>query len=90
MVSPDGVAPSRIVCVNLPLHHKVQEFSSGTGSPRWSRKKGRKTVVVWLGSYIFSSQNNLFICFLAYVASNRSISETSNCTVQSQFVKKAT
>jgi len=32
--------------VNLPLHHKVQEFSSGTGSPGWSRKKGHKTVVV--------------------------------------------
>ena len=54
MVSPDGVAPSRMVgvsaSVNLPLHHKVQKFSSGTGSPRWSRKKGRKTVVVWCGS----------------------------------------
>jgi len=51
MVSPDGVAPSRMVSVpvsvNLPLHHKVQKFSSGTSSPRWSRKKGRKTVVVW-------------------------------------------
>jgi len=39
--------------VNLPLHHKVQRFSSGTGSPGWSRKRGRKTVVgvvvVWLG-----------------------------------------
>ena len=32
--------------VNLPLHHKVQKFSSGTGSPGWSRKKGCKTVVV--------------------------------------------
>jgi len=32
--------------VNLPLHHKVQKFSYGTGSPGWSRKKGRKTVVV--------------------------------------------
>jgi len=32
--------------VNLPLHHKVQKFSSGTGSPVWSRKKGRKMVVV--------------------------------------------
>jgi len=32
------------------LHYKVQKFSSGTGSPGWSRKKGRKTVVVvwWL------------------------------------------
>jgi len=51
LVSPDGVAPSRMVgvsgSVNLPLHHKVQKFSSGTGSPGWSRKKGRKMVVVW-------------------------------------------
>jgi len=49
-VSLDGVAPSRTVdvsvSVNLPLHHKVQKFSSGTGSPRWSRIKGRKMVVV--------------------------------------------
>jgi len=40
------VAPSRMVCVsasvNLPLHHKVQKFSSGTGLPGWSRKKSRK------------------------------------------------
>jgi len=52
LVSPDGVAPSRMVgvsaSVNLPLHPKVQKFSSGTGSPGWSRKKGRKTVV-WCG-----------------------------------------
>jgi len=34
-----------VASVNLPLHHKIQKFSSGTGSPRWSRKKGRKTVV---------------------------------------------
>jgi len=37
LVSPAGVAPSRIVSVsasvNLPLHYKVQKFSSGTGSP---------------------------------------------------------
>ena len=35
LLSPDGVAPSRMVgvsaSVNLPLYHKVQEFSSGTG-----------------------------------------------------------
>jgi len=30
------------------LHHKVQKFPSGTGSPGWSRKKGRKMVVVVL------------------------------------------
>ena len=49
LISPDGVAPRRMVSVsasvNLPLHHKVQKFSSGTGLPGWSRKKGRKTVV---------------------------------------------
>jgi len=32
--------------VNLPLHHEVQKFSSGTGSPRWSREKGCKTVMM--------------------------------------------
>jgi len=51
LVNLDGVAPSWMVgvsaSVNLPLHHKVQKFSSGTGSPRWSRKKGREMVVVW-------------------------------------------
>jgi len=50
LVSPDGMAPSQTigvsVSVNLPLHHKVQKFSSGTGSPVWSRKNGRKMVVV--------------------------------------------
>ena len=54
LVSPDGVAPSRMVnvsaSVNLPLHLTVQKFSSGTGSPGWSWKKGHKIVVavVWL------------------------------------------
>jgi len=57
LVSPDGVVLSRMVGVsasdNLPLHHKVQKFSFGTGSPGWSRTKGRKTscgvaVVVFL------------------------------------------
>ena len=50
LLSPDGVVPSPMVgvsaSINLPLHHKVQRFSSGNGSPGWSRKKGRKTVVV--------------------------------------------
>jgi len=50
LLSPDGVVPSRIVAVsasvNLPLHHKVQKFFSGTGSPGWSQKKARKMVVM--------------------------------------------
>ena len=43
LVSPDGVVPSQMVSVsasvNLSLHNKVQKFSSGTGSPGWSRKQ---------------------------------------------------
>jgi len=31
--------------VSLPLHHKVQKFSSGTSSAGWSQKKGREMVV---------------------------------------------
>jgi len=50
VVSLDGVAPSRMVgvsaSVNIPLHHKVQKFSSGTGTSGWSQKKGCKMVVV--------------------------------------------
>ena len=57
LVSPDGVVPSQMVgvsaSVNFSLHHKVQKFSSGTGSPGWFQKKGRKTVVV-----VFSMHNN--------------------------------
>ena len=53
LVSPDGMAPSRIVVVsasvNLPLHHKVQKFSSGTGSPGWSRKRVVKRLCWWCG-----------------------------------------
>ena len=49
LVRPNGVAPSQTISVsasvNLSLHHKVQKFSSGTGSPGWSRKKGCKMVV---------------------------------------------
>jgi len=57
LVSPDGVVPSRMVSVsasvNLPLHHEVQKFSSGTGLPGWSWRKGRKTVVVVVVTFPF-------------------------------------
>ena len=53
LVSPDEVAPNLMAgvsaSVNLPLRHKVQKFSSGIGSPGWSRKNGRKKVVVVFG-----------------------------------------
>jgi len=59
LVASDGVAPSRMVgvsaSVNLPLHHKTQKFS-GTGSPRWSQKKGRKTVVCGGGYMVVGSK----------------------------------
>jgi len=88
LVSPDGMAPSRMVSVsasvNLPLHHKVQKFSSGTVSPGWSRKKGRKTVVIWWwwmsvvmatlysnGQAIMFCCSNLFFCTLIFEAEER-------------------
>jgi len=43
--------------VNLPLHHKVQKFSSGTGSPGWSWKKGRKMVVVCSSNMLTNWEN---------------------------------
>ena len=74
LVSPDGVAPSRMVCVsasvNLPLHHKVQKFSSGTGSSGWSRKKGRTTVVcVCVLSLIRHLITTLSFCLLCLFCS---------------------
>ena len=32
--------------VNLPLHHKVQKYSSGTGSPGWSWNRAVKRLCV--------------------------------------------
>jgi len=43
LVGMVGVSAS----VNLPLHHEVHKFSSGTGSPRWSWEKGRKKWWWW-------------------------------------------
>jgi len=69
LVSPDGVAPGRMVSVStsvsLPLHHKVQKFSSVTGSPGWSCKKGRKTVVV--GGVVVSVVKMIYIFPLNYI-----------------------
>jgi len=66
LVSPDGVAPSQMVSVsatvNLPLHHKVQKFSSGTCSPGCSRKKGCKTVVCVC--VLFPIIMSFMLCFL--------------------------
>jgi len=38
--------------VNLALHHKVQKFSSGTGSPGWSQTKAVKWLWWWLRLYM--------------------------------------
>ena len=49
LLSLDGVAPSRRVgvsaTVNLPLHHKVQKFSNGTGSPSGPGKRAVKQLI---------------------------------------------
>jgi len=72
LFSPDGVAISQMVgvsaSVNLPLHHKVQKFSSSTGSPRWSRTKGRKIVVVVVvpAQYCIVRQGHSIITVLTF------------------------
>jgi len=51
LFSPDGVTPSRMVGVSacyLPLHHKLQKFSSGTGSPGGPGKRAVKRLWWWL------------------------------------------
>jgi len=54
--------------VNLPLHHKVQKFSSGTGYPGRSRKRGRKTVVdlKWV-RYVITLHTCSYAQMLPYV-----------------------
>ena len=60
--------------VNLPLHHKVQKFSFGTGSPGWSRKRAVKRCVggvipygrlCWL-SVGMSVYVNVAYCIVSY------------------------
>jgi len=50
LVSPDGVAPSRMIrvsaSVNLPLHHKLLNFFFWHRLTRVVPEKGRKTVLV--------------------------------------------
>jgi len=53
--------------VNLPLHHKVQKFSSGTGSPGWSRKKGREMVVVVVVTPVMVMTTNIYCRCIHYV-----------------------
>jgi len=58
VVSPDGVAPSQMVGVsvflNLPLHRKVQKFSSGTGG---SGKRAVKRL--WCGCAVSKEETIL-------------------------------
>jgi len=55
LVSPDEVGPAGwSVClpVNLPLHHKVQKFSSGISSPGCSLKRAIKRLCVCVCVYL--------------------------------------
>jgi len=69
LLSSHGVAPSRMVSVsasvNLPLHHKVQEFYSGTDSPRWSWKRAVKRLW-WFLAELWTTPR-LFIAWLCPV-----------------------
>jgi len=61
LISLNRDAPSRTLSVsasvNLPLHHEVQKFSSGIGSPGWSRKRAVKQL--WCVSSTTSKIINL-------------------------------
>jgi len=57
------------VCLPLLIfpYHKVQKFSSGTGSSGWSQKKGRKTVVVCSNHILHVMDiNYMWLLFIAY------------------------
>jgi len=41
--------------VNLPLHHEVQKFSSGTGSPGGPGKRAVKRL--WCGGVVVGSED---------------------------------
>ena len=67
LISPDGVAPSRMVgvsaSVNLPLHHKVQKFSSllAPAHPGGPGKRVIKWLWLWCGVVVVLKQNPLQI-----------------------------
>jgi len=68
LVSPDGVAPSRMIyvsaSVNLPLHHKVQKFSSGTAAPAHAGGPGKRAVKrLWCAVYMLVPSPSPFIEF---------------------------
>jgi len=69
--------------VNLPLHHEVQKFSSGTGSPGWSRKKGHKTVVVsgFIGACQIVQYTDNLLMLVLYVTA------TTTTTILWPFVR---
>jgi len=48
--------------VNLPMHHKVQKFSSGTGSPSGSRKSARKWLLWYIAYHIFWKLSFQHVC----------------------------
>ena len=71
-----ALAPSRMASVNLPLHDKVQKFSSGTGSPGWSQKKGRKTVVLSVWCLYQGTYSNMTVVFHTFPGQNYVFSYT--------------
>ena len=68
-VSLDGVAPSWMVgvsaSVNLPLHHKVQKFSSGNGLPGCPGKRAVKRL--WCGGEYDVVYNNFLFTLSVYL-----------------------
>jgi len=88
LVSPDGVAPSRMVgvsaSVNLPLHYKVQKFSSGTSSPGWSRKKAVKRL--WWCGIPSLSLNSLLGTLIFYLNITHPSDHSHLCSLKCHLI----
>jgi len=75
---PAGLSVS--ASVNLPLHHKVQKLFSGTSSPGWFRKKGRKMVVRMC---VFNVPGAFWRLLTSYMMSSSSRTLVPSCCMQS-------
>jgi len=88
-VSPDGVASSRLVgvsaSVNLPLCHKFQKFSRGTGSPGWSWKKGSKRLRCGGGGFFCFWFHAVVSCWRHLISSTATNNKLSSPTSSSHL-----
>jgi len=74
--------------VNLPLHNKVQKFSSGTSSPRVVPEKGHKTVVVCGGGNVLNDHIYLIIICLFIIVTVMLMFRSDMWTAVNRFSRR--